>query len=44
VEIMKEVFPELDIVNDAAFIEDAGHWVHSERPNEFIEEVAKFIV
>lgn len=32
-------FPEYKL----ATIKDAGHWIHAEKPNEFFEEVMKFI-
>ena len=26
------------------YIEDAGHWVHSQKPNEFLQVLLKFLV
>jgi len=37
--LIKQLFPKAIITH----IEGAGHWVHSEKPNEFIEVVSKFL-
>ncbi|CAK55707.1 unnamed protein product (macronuclear) [Paramecium tetraurelia] len=37
---MKMVFPNF---KEAHFIQDCGHWVHSEKPQEFIQIVSSFI-
>ncbi|VVC92600.1 unnamed protein product [Leptidea sinapis] len=36
---IKEYFPLADLV----FIEGAGHWVHSQKPEKFLETVCKFL-
>jgi pimeloyl-ACP methyl ester carboxylesterase len=35
---LEEYFPDSDVVS----ISGAGHWVHSEKPEEFIEAVLEF--
>eukprot|EP01112_Ceratiomyxa_fruticulosa_P013927 TRINITY_DN394_c0_g2_i1.p1 TRINITY_DN394_c0_g2~~TRINITY_DN394_c0_g2_i1.p1 ORF type:complete len:310 (+),score=58.49 TRINITY_DN394_c0_g2_i1:186-1115(+) len=37
--LIKKLFPKASIT----YIEGAGHWVHSEKPNEFIDVVSKFL-
>ena len=32
-----------DADEHVSWIADAGHWVHVDKPNEFVEEVASFI-
>jgi esterase len=39
IEDYKKRFSSCEIVT----IEDAGHWVHAEKPQEFFESVLKFI-
>ena len=36
---IRESFPRAEFV----YVEDAGHWVHSQKPTEFLEEVLKFV-
>jgi len=36
---VKTLFPNSSL----KFIEGAGHWVHADKPNEFIKEVVNFI-
>jgi pimeloyl-ACP methyl ester carboxylesterase len=38
-ELMTEFFPFIEYVN----IPDAGHWVHAEKPEEFLEVCSKFL-
>lgn len=37
-----EWFPGMDLERDVRWV-DAGHWLHAEKPKEFIEEVEGFI-
>ena len=37
---IEEIFPDATLET----IENAGHWVHSEQPDEFIEKVLGFII
>jgi esterase len=39
VELIKKVFPEAEIKT----VEGAGHWVHSEKPMEFLKVVVEFL-
>lgn len=36
---IQEYFPLADLI----FIEGAGHWVHSQKPEKFLEIVCKFL-
>lgn len=36
---MKKLFPKLQDVE----IEDAGHWLHSEKPHEFLKHTLAFL-
>lgn len=38
-EFRKGMFPKAEMT----FIEDAGHWVHSRKPDEFLEVVYDFL-
>lgn len=38
-ELIKEIFPAVEI----KYIPGAGHWVHSEKPNEFLCVTCDFI-
>lgn len=36
---IRKIFPKAEF----AYIRDAGHWVHSEKPEEFLKLVTSFI-
>ena len=38
-EVIREIFPGARF----QYIPDAGHWVHSEKPGQFLEVVLKFM-
>jgi len=37
--LIRRIFTDCDF----QYVPDAGHWVHSEKPHEFLEIVLKFI-
>jgi esterase len=41
--IIKRLFPSFEAEENIDVIEDAGHWVHTEKPKEFTEALAKFL-
>lgn len=43
VDCFKKVFPKFDSKDDLVWIEGAGHWVHADRPNEFVTEIVSFL-